>query len=178
VIAIRPGQVRFVARATVYGVTRADTVVYRVTWPAAQAIDIVPGSALPTAPAVFAPSDVRLVPWGVVVWHNTIGGDSVDVTFEDPTNVGMPPAIICSEWLEYPDDETLQDFGPGPHCGTGNVSVPGLPLPDPVVGGSRLLWTTQVRQFPVPGIYRYHSTRTGATGRIIVTNDPDPSALP
>lgn len=169
----RPGQVRMLARATAYGVTKADTVTFTVTWPIVQTVGILPG------PGAFVPAEVRLAPLGVVVWRrrldDVIGDDPVDVTFDDPTYVAVPPDIICERLARRTDA-----FGPGPHCGTGNMLVPGMPT-DPnadAVTGDASNWTVQVRQFSVPGVYRYHSTRTGATGRIVVTTDPDPNALP
>jgi hypothetical protein len=168
----RPGQARVVATATVDGVTRADTVLYTVTWPAGQLIKVI---AAPAGGRTFDFPEIRLAPHGVVVWLNEVVGDAVDVTFDDPTNVGLPPSTICLDFIEA---QPLQ-FGPGPQCGTGKVLVPGLPAPGVVPEGyNPLFWTSQVRQFPEPGIYRYHSTSTGTSGRIIVTTDPDPTALP
>jgi hypothetical protein len=46
-------------------------------------------------------------------------------------------------------------------CAAGDALIRGDP------GGTGMAF----RQFPVPGIYNFHSTRTGATGRIVVTNE-------
>jgi len=160
----RPGSVRMVARATAYGVTLADTVTFTVTWPIVQTVNV--GRHGP----VVDPDEVRLAPYGVVVWLNHLP-DSVDVTFDDPTNVALPPAVVCDRLTLL-----VGAFGTGEHCGTGSFLMRGIAPRDSVFSGE--YWTTQVRQFPVPGVYRYHSERAGFTGRVIVTTDPDPAALP
>jgi len=167
----RPGTVRVVARATAYGVTQVDTVVLTVTWPVVQMVEI--GSSEPGHP-LFFPRELRLAPHGLVGWVNWLESDGFDIVFDDTTNVARPPAIICDRFVRLPDD-----FGPGEHCGTGNFVVSAKPLAASLPNTDfPVFWTTQVRQFPVPGVYTYHSTRAGFTGRIIVTTDPDPTALP
>lgn len=170
-----PGRVRMVAEAVAYGVTKADTVVYTVTWPVLQTI-----FASADGRGSFSPATVRLAPSGIVVWQRqgydaTV--DTIDVTFDDTAHVGLAPANICARFDPLLRPDLVGTFGPGPHCGTGNLSIP----PIPPIGSTDQLeafWTVQVRQFPVPGVYRYHSARTGASGQIIVTNDPDPTAIP
>jgi len=166
----RPGTVRMVARATAYGVTKADTVVFTVTWPLTQTVEI--GSEEPGFPFVF-PREVRLAPNGLVGWMNYLVSDAFDIVFDDTANVARPPAVICDRLSQLPDN-----FGPGEHCGTGNFIIPERPLAESTPFGFPQYWTVQVRQFPVPGVYTYHSVRAGITGRIIVSNDPDPRVLP
>lgn len=152
-----PGQVRMVARTVAYGVIRADTAVFTVTWPVVQGIQIVAGS---DGTPSFVPNAILLAPRGMVFWENTLG-EAVDVTFEDPTSATPIPAAVCDNFALTPDV-----YGPGPHCGNGNLLVSALP--DPEQGG--IWWTTQGRQFLTPGVYRYH-TQGGAAGQITVTAD-------
>jgi len=172
--ATRPGQVAVVAHTFAYGMRLADTVMYTVTWPTLQLIYTM--SKLDGTPT-FSPSDVRIASSGLVIWENLLPGDSVDVTFDDTTNVADPSlvpgpgATACNTMSNDPGS-----YGPGPQCGSGNMMLPiGTLAPDGRPIGST---TIQMRQFPVPGVYPYHSTRTGAAGRVIVTDDPDPNALP
>lgn len=152
VTVIRAGQVHMVAQTTAYGVTKADTVLFTTTLPMMRGISIVLG---PTGASVFQPSEVRIRPYGYVAWSNYLEIDSVDVTFDDPTQVASPGADICTYWtVNY-------DFGA--LCGIGNVM---LPIKD-------FILSHRVRQFPFPGSYAYHSARLGGiTGRIIVTAEP------
>jgi len=166
-----PGPARLVARAMAYGMMLADTVTYTVTWPIVQTIRI-RADAGQASSSLLSANDVWLAPYGVVVWLNYLP-DSVDVTFDDPTNVALPPAVICSRLNLF-----TGIFGTGEHCGTGSFVMRESASKGSVPGGYEAYWTTQVRQFPVPGVYRYHSERAGFAGRIIVTNDPDPTALP
>jgi len=168
--ALNPGQLRVVARTMAYGVSLVDTAVITVTWPVLQWVYVV--SELDEAPH-FQPSDIRIAPYGLVVWKNR-SGETVDITFDNPTNVADPSlingpgSIACSNLTD-------PYYGPGPHCGPGNAVMP-PPLPNPDYPSEST--TIQIRQFPVPGVYTYHSTRTGASGRIIVSADPDPTAMP
>ncbi len=167
----RPGQARLVARATAYGIPKADTMTFTVTMPVTQTVDaaLVSGAVRffgvtaegRSSEAVIPTSDVRIAPYGIVGWGNK-SADSVDVVFDDPTDVVSPPPALC---------EALQsELGPNDLCGAGNfVMTP---------GGSSLTEAYQtisfrLRQFPKPGIYPFHSMRYGASGRVIVTNDPE-----
>lgn len=170
------GRARLEFSTTTYGTTLVDTMFITVTWPVIQRVRITAGVGGTTQ---FQPSDIRLTPYGVVFWENLVAGDAVDVTFEDPANVADPlTAELGSGPVRICDRMNTESFyyGPGPHCGPGNVLVPGFPSdPDLPFPGEH---TYQMRLFRIPGVYRYHSTRTGATGRIIVTADPNPAAVP
>jgi len=154
---LRPGHVRFVARTTAYGITKADTAVFTVTLPIAS--DVWTEQRL-GGPTIFVPNEVRIASYGMVFWRSYLS-DTADVTFDDPTNVIEPPAVIC-EFMDF----LASYFGPGPACGAGNILLPNVAPPILVDESER---TLQVRQFPVPGVYTYRSIRTGATGRVIVT---------
>lgn len=163
-VPVFPGQARIVAQTTVYGVARADTLIATITLPVAAAVSINRG---PTGTTIFqsignlggvSSSDFVVTPDGIVHWFidQVDSVDAVDVVFDDPTNVVMPPANLCAAMSAV--------FGPGSYCGAGDMLVEW----NSVGPGS-----TKIRQFPVPGIYPFRSMRTGATGRIIVTDDPN-----
>lgn len=147
---IHPGQARVVARTTAYGVSKADTTIYTVRWPRWHTIGI---------PLPFQPTDAKIVPNGYVFWLNgeQPGLPAVNVTFDDPTKVASPPDALCGVMtiLLHAADE---------YCGTGDFVLPTRSVANPFRG-------SRVRQFPVPGIYPYH-TSTGISGRIIVTDTP------
>jgi len=165
----RPGQVRVVARTVAYGDTLADTVLMTVSWPViAWVYAYGPSETTP----VFIPSDIRIPPHGMVIWKSLEGtlGDAMDITFDDPTHVTDPSATpgigadLCTNLNLFRQ--------PAPYCGSGDVLVP------PSFTSADEFKSTRVRQFHDPGVYTYHSTRTGATGRVIVTSNTDPTALP
>jgi len=163
----RPGTARFEIRTAAYGAVLADTLTITYTWPVLQSITVVQGTG--KSPR-FEPAEIRLAPYGLVFWQSQIG-DSVDVTFEDPVNV-MAPAFtdVCDGLDNLPDN-----WGPGSHCVAGNTMIPPIPTAPLGPDGDALFLqgaTTKVQQFPVPGIYRYHSVRTGASGQIVVTTNP------
>jgi hypothetical protein len=165
----RPGQVRIVAQAMAYGISRADTATFTVTMPVAQNFYIRSGAngiprfvGITVADVVSTHNEVRIAPYGIVGWFNQTT-DPVDIVFDDPTNVTLPPAYLCDA-LE-PD---ILGFA-GPYCGEGNVSVA---AGDGSTGSDEYWSTSRFRQFPVPGIYPFHDARTGATGRVVVGNDP------
>lgn len=168
-VGLRPSQVRVAARTVAYGVSLIDTTTITLTWPVLQWVYATP--TLDGTPR-FEPSDIRLAPYGVVVWRNLVT-DPVDVTFDDPTHV---TDLSANAVLASTCDRMSEDFGAPAPCGSGHALMPAAPLDAlgfPIEG-----YTTQIRQFPEPGVYTYHSTLTGATGRVVVTNDPDPNALP
>lgn len=155
VLTHRPGRARIVARTTVYGVTKVDTVTFTVTLPIVRDVHIELG---PGGKPTFTP-EVRIAPYGLVMWFNFLSdpSDTVDVTFDDPAIDMMVYARLC--------EAIASILGPAPYCGVGNVLVPPLPNPtDP----DAFYYTLRVRQFPTQGVYTYRSVRTGASGRIVV----------
>lgn len=141
----RPGQARVVARTTAYGISKADTVLFTVTFPIIQDVEI---EAVPDGPPAFTPSEVKIRPNGMVFWTSLSGGP-VDVIFDAPANVAEITSLCIA-------------LG-GAFCGAGNISV---------FDGSSgdALDQSRGRLFPVPGVYSYRSTLTGATGRVVVTD--------
>jgi hypothetical protein len=156
---IRPGQTFLVARTTAYGIMKVDTLPFVVTMPAHENVFIWPGAD----GIVVKPREIRIAPYGVVAWVNRSLTDTVDLVFDDPDPVAGGPTYMCDflndpAWGGY--------FGTEPHCDAGNMLLP------PDMEGYDGAQTIQIRQFPVPGVYDYHSTRLGLSGRVIVTVDP------
>ncbi len=177
VMFLRPGQVRLVAETMAYGISKTDTVTYTVTLPILYTVGVQGSTARPLdftiadSERAWPPlSDIRIAPYGMVIWQWSTSGpvgtdpatDTVDVTFDDPTNVREAPSVVCNTVY-------FLFFARGGCGGTGNVLIPPM---IPGGGGLAQISTMQIRQFPVPGIYPYHSTRLGVSGRVIVTNDP------
>jgi hypothetical protein len=157
-IAKRPGRVNLMASATAYGVTKADTVTYTVIMPGFAVVWIRPhatglGGGTQT---VFAGSEVTLSPGGTVLWGN-VTGQPVDIVFDDPTNVVEHGAANC----DYFAISTGDVGGGGDIQGFGEAQDPTAFLS---------VANCRSRRFPVPGVYPYHSTLTGATGKVIVSD--------
>ncbi|MCR4339461.1 MAG: hypothetical protein NUW01_06200 [Gemmatimonadaceae bacterium] len=155
---IRPGSVRLVATTTAYGITRADTVSFRIGLPLIVDVLIRDSVLLATTPSpnLFTPGTVTIGTGGVVRWTNATT-DSTDVTFDNPANVTAVP-----EW------ENCLFFGAP--CDAGNIA--------PFAWGgnfddfSDLVMNLQrVRRFAAPGVYRYRSTRFGMAGTIVVVDE-------
>jgi plastocyanin len=148
---VRPGRVTLIASATVYGVSKADTLEYIIGFPIFVQVNITPRTTTSgDVVNAFDPASLTVGP-GARVFFFTSSPNKTDVTFDDPTNVAQ-------------DDEDCE-FIPF-LCGTGNIEPfaidPGDP-DNPV--------TARARRFPVPGTYSYHSTIFGTTGTIVVVND-------
>lgn len=170
---IRPGQVRMVVRTTAYGVTKADTVTFTVTLPLLAGFDI--ALNLNGVPGFVAP-EVRILPSGIVKWESKVR-DEVDVVFDDPTHVVMAPTDGCNL---VPLVISSGYWAPGSSCGTGNMVI--TPAAPPPTGTINTVPSVQIRQFPLPGVYpfhgTFHSTGLSASGRVIVTNDPNGNPPP
>lgn len=166
---LRPGQVRMVARTTAYGITKVDTVTYTVTMPTVDLFTTVPG---PTGAAIFDLLEARIRSNGIVGWANTLD-ESVDVVFDGPTHAIMPPDDGCSFLQLYTD---FGAFDPGSSCGVGDIVLTPHTEQDLDGDGFPPQFSIQVRQFPVPGVYPFHSARLGVSGRVIVTDDPNGNA--
>jgi hypothetical protein len=165
---VRPGQARFVGRTMAYGVALVDTVVFTVTMPAGRSVVSYPIDGTPK----LLPDDIRIAPFGLVVWGNYLS-DSMDIVFDDPTNVMEPTAPVCERIAFF--DFLMTDFGipgSGPSCnGGGNLLLPPRGIPDLDLGDDGASRNYQTRQFPVPGVYPFHSVRTGLSGRVVVASE-------
>lgn len=152
---LHPGRVTIVASATVYGVTRSDTLSYRIGYPVGAVLTILPQKdASGRTVGVFTPNRLTLGPGAIVLFSNQTA-TATDVTFDDPTNVAQ-------------DDRDCM-FIPS-FCGSGNIA-PFVRDPADATG----LTGARVRRFPVPGTYSYHSTIYGTSGTIVIA---DESATP
>lgn len=155
----RRGPVDIVASATAYGVRLADTVMYTIGAPTRFLIVIGRGSAYgaSTATAVNATS-VRVAAGANVVWVWGPDLPPTDLTFDDPTLVEAATVGLNGTPI-------------GANTGAGNIPPPeGCVSTNPAA----ILSCAKGRRFPVPGVYRYRSTLTGATGQIIVEAEEAP----
>lgn len=145
---VRPGKVTVYGTATVYGVTKSDSVVYTIGYPLLVQISILPlVNAAGKIVGVFEPSHQQVGP-GAVVYFSNANAPATDVTFDNPANVDRYDNPACN-------------FEPQA-CGSGNIPA-FAGHADSITGP-----TVRVRQFPVPGTYNFHSTISGATGSIQV----------
>lgn len=157
---VRAGQVTVIASATAYGVTKADTVTYKIGNPLAGILNITAQkNASGQTINGFKPNELLLGPGAAVLVVN-LTGVATDVTFDDPTNV-VPDSAYC-----VPPYTTIAPT----LCGGGNVEAFAKDTTDPY-GITALRW----RRFPVPGTYHYHSTIFGTTGTIVVSDDTLPT---
>lgn len=149
---LRPGKVHVVAQTMAYGVTMADTFTVTVTLPLG--FDI----ALGRDGVPISSTNVQIQRGGAIAWLNyTL--QPIDVMFDDPTNVVAPPPEVCAVITD------AFGYTPAPYCGSGDItSFAGADgdifLPDGSI-------SMRMRQFPVPGVYRYH-TSTGLAGQVVV----------
>jgi hypothetical protein len=149
-IPYRPGRTVLVASATVYGVTRTDTLPFTITMPTFGFVSIqTPVTSGGASSVVASPHEITIRPGGVVFWFNE-SGQPVDLLFDDPTQV-VEAAVSC---------------GPGDPGGAGDISAFGDGTSDLTHPAN-----CRIRRFPVAGVYPYHSATPGITGRIVVTDD-------
>jgi hypothetical protein len=162
------GTTTFTAEATVFGVTKADTVAYRIGWPVLAVVPIIgPDQGLP--PGSFFTPGVTVAPGGMVLWIVPPEGPDAtiltDVTFADADLPHVAaPTVTSPPWPSY-----LSEFCslvPVVDCVNEGNLVLGF---DPVSGAGSF---AAVRRFPDLGTYRYSSTRHGTVGRVVVAEDP------
>jgi plastocyanin len=155
VTGIRIGRVLIVASTTAYGVTRDDTLALTIGLPVFYAIRVVSGSdAGATIPTGFTPSEINVGVGATVIWSWAYDLPATDVTFDDPMNVA---------------EDTVGYFGFGARTGGGNIPPPeGCSVTVPF---SQVLNCLKARAFPLPGVYHYHSQRTGAMGQVTVVDE-------
>lgn len=157
---MRPGQARVVVRTTAYGTTMVDTTVFTVTMPTYADVVVKAGD---NGIATFNPDEVHIRTNGVVFWFNKLDHE-VDITFDDPSAAVEVEAIVCSALNDMIVIYELLD--PRNYCVPGNFT---LLVPSPTDSDGRR--TLTVRRFVTPGVYVFHSTTTGTTGRILVSDD-------
>jgi plastocyanin len=148
-----PGHARLVATTTAFGVTKADTVRYRVGLPVVQ--NLVLSSYVPvgsTTPVYqFSTTTIPLGVGGSVAWINPTE-QLIDLVFDDTTNVASTPSTVGFCFFFWGDGLA------------GNVE----PFNSTSTGGF-----CRKRTFSVPGTYTYHSTiLPNITGTITVVAEP------
>ncbi|MBX6331021.1 MAG: hypothetical protein IRY91_04140 [Gemmatimonadaceae bacterium] len=144
---VHPGHVTLIASATAYGVTVADTLVFKIGY----ALFVNPNFD----PAVnnFVPSRIIIGAGGNVVFFNGTG-TAVDVTFDDPS-AALQDTRFC------PIAPIV--------CGTGNIDA--FSAQQDRDNGVITLPGARGRSFAVPGTYPFHSTIFGTTGEIVVMDE-------
>lgn len=182
---LRTGQVTFYASATVFGVTKVDTLPYRIGWPVARDIWLSPDPS--RGPGNFfrnfydisndffgdsgKPSEITMGAGGVVGWYTSNRPldapptpFETDIVFDDPTNVH---GIDVSAQILKPS------FYPGVCSPPGRFRM--VLIDGCSTGGNFVLPADSIvaayRAFPVPGIYEYRNAQNGARGRIIVLDE-------
>lgn len=152
---IRPGHVTLIAEATAYGITRADTLRFAIGYPSLGLVRIEQlTNADGQVVTVFVPDRFTVGPGADFVFWNRINL-AADVVFDDPTNV-VQSDTYCAVAPQL--------------CGVGNVGAFSAALDS--AQAILFLPGLRARHITVPGTYTYHSTLLGATGTIIVANEP------
>lgn len=185
----RTGAITLYANTTAFGITKADTLPFRIGWPLIQFVAIAPvapGSSVNR----FVESATKIGTGGLVVFGTggiTTGFNftttATDVTFTDPVNVAPLntfTAISAPSGDGYPLNGGLTSDILGTLCsfvdflsGAGSCAMGGnieVPASNPDFSGFNALSTARV--FSAPGIYEYHSTIHQTSGRVIVVDEP------
>lgn len=170
----RTGVVTFYASATAYGVTKVDTVQYRIGWPlyASVLLDTVtsqgPGNFFKAASSALAGIEIRIGTGGIVQWYmrlnptdGSIPVPEANVVFDDPTYV-RPLETVAP--LLNPEMYPIICGGLTDGCSVGG----NFAFPPPA---NRPSFPSAYRVFPMPGTYEFRNTLNGARGRIIVGDD-------
>lgn len=171
-IGVRPGRMTLYASATAFGVSKADTLPFRIGWPLVREIEL-----SSTAPAVgssanvFTPSEIKVGTGGLVFFTN-LSDMVADVTFADGS---LPTIAAGNTFSEFANPamgqvgfswQLLCVFIPTLECGTGgNAVIPATFVPQVSTASSAL------RVFSAPGTYEYQSTTHGVSGRITVVDE-------
>lgn len=168
---LRAGAVTFYATTTVFGLTKADSLPYRIGWPLFARINVTK-SIRGMPKNIFSETNVKVGVGALVQWDATGGAGAdpsleTDVTFDDPAHV-MPfntapllpnfNAFLVGFYCRAYSCDEGGSFVLRPFYEAGESTVPnGLGV--------------VMRTFPVAGIYSYRSTAGGTTGRIHVLAD-------
>ncbi len=178
-----PGTVNIAAEATAFGVTKADTLPFRIGLPITSRFvvearpDGMPGS-------ILLERELKVGVGAVVFWQAGAGDTraDIDITFTDPTHVAAFPTsplymspntsnagmggiqVICDLFT------LILPAGATDCTGSGSFVLPSVV--NPVT--QKALLGVGARLFPVPGIYDFHSTLQGVSGRIIVVDEREP----
>jgi len=157
----RPGNVTIYAEMTAFGVSKEDTLPFRVGYPLSAQINIVPVQDGALAYRLL-PTEVTIATGGYVFFFSDKATNETDITFTDPTHVG-PFADATYNPLRDAYCGYMQ-FVLSLDCAAGgNFVVPALPT-----GAD---FTFNARTFQAPGTYEFHSALRGYSGRIIVVDE-------
>ena len=172
----RPGVFLVFAEATIYGVSRVDTIQYTVGWPIASTVNVYPVTPVGriTPLGNFSPHDDTVAVGATVVWVNNLQRQPIDITFDTPSGVNAADSAQFASGY----------FGASyvvPNDGGGNIAQ-FTPVVVTTIDTSRaedgtiisVDTTTAIhnnaraRQFLHTGAYPYHSVLYGTTGLIHV----------
>jgi hypothetical protein len=165
---IQTDTVTLYASTTWYGIVHRDSLLVTVIDPLQASITIIEqtprGSVTPVP--VFAVSNLTIAAGAVVQWNNNTRSP-VSVIFENPADAEAVPDALNSQLACAVVGVVL---GQGGNMQIGPVPTP-LPI-NPSLDDQFMYFKTRcqsydLRYFPVPGTYRFH-TETGATGTLIV----------
>jgi hypothetical protein len=171
--AAQTGAITVYASTWAYGVAKRDSLALTVGVPASAKIQVLPvtptGSTRLTL--TFWPQIVTVTAGAVVTWVNPSLTDSMDVVFDDPTNVDS--AAFTNILLKFGTGEG--NIAPWVTDTTGEDSISAkictrFGRVPPNCGSTffRSILPQRLRKFPVPGTYHYHSTKWEASGTIVV----------
>ncbi len=161
IVGQRPGSVKFYVSTTAFGVHKADTVPYRIGWPALGVVSVnVTAPVVPGGDSVhtYLPSEIRVSKGAMVLWQASpvaIDPVAVDVAFKeaDQPNVAPASTFAMSHLITiFPFEFLCLVFG----CDAGGDAPAGPGV---------------LRVFPKVGTYEYHSALYGTVGRIVVIDD-------
>lgn len=167
----RIGHVTFYATTWAYGVAKQDSLPFTITLPTTQKINVL--SVVPTGSSTpiltFWPQIVTVGIGTIVTWVNPSLSDSIDVVFDDPTNVDSVPFTSTAGFSTGRGNITpwLQDT-----LGTGSVIDSLIWNYYDAIGLGNcvgfLACQERQRLFPRAGTYHYHSTLYPSSGTIVV----------
>lgn len=171
-----PGWVNFYAAATAFGVTKADTLRFRIGLPITSRFVLLARSD--GIPGNFLEERELRVGVGAMVYWQATGGDAstdADITFADPTHVAALPTSplyahpVSPLWL----CDAFESAIPGVTDCAGSGSFVLRPILVP--NSSSPFWILGIgaRTFPVAGIYPFRSTLQGFDGKIVVVDESD-----
>jgi len=173
----RVGTVTLYASATVFGVTKADTLPFRVGWPIVTQIKAEPMATGSLVNRFMQPA-VRVGTGAVVFWGSQTAAATTDVVFADTTDIAPLTAFAAVDPDPLVTRGGLSQDDIGAFCffldfifktGCANRGNFVLSVPDPSL--SLVNHYMAARVFPVPGTYEYHSTTSGTSGRVIVVDE-------
>jgi hypothetical protein len=161
IFAYVPGQTTMYAEATVYGVSKSDSVTFTVDQPFLS--NYLVSSRVPTGStkpvSYFASASVTVAPFGFVVWNNA-SGQPIDVVFDDPSAAqAVPPT-----WDPVFEAFYNLDSPNNPNLG-GNIAA--FATQDSTSGADGV--GLRIRYFPIAGTYHFHSALYGTTGAVVVS---------